>query len=255
MNRDPGELPESVDVASADFVFVGVVLSRAAATMDVVPLDEGTLVVGVTETISSPDDIGDIAGYEITVQLQGQTVEVQETYTFYADSWLFGDGLAVVCTRLDPYDPEAIEPLRMEAQPDPMAQVRQRTREADLVVSGRIVQVNEVRRGPDDPVTEHDPQWREAVIDVSSVEFSAADEDVDQVTIRFAGSLDADWAAAPKFSVSDTGVWLLGHTDAERAELERAEAGAPPDEYVVTRPGDAVAIENLDDVRELLQER
>jgi hypothetical protein len=72
------------------------------------------------------------------------------------------------------------------------------------------------------PVSEHDPKWREAVIDVSVVH--KGEPATKQVVVRFPSSTDVQWHRAPKFHTGDRGVWLLHSPEAPSI----ADAAAKP---------------------------
>jgi uncharacterized protein YceH (UPF0502 family) len=53
----------------AQFVFVGTVLQRGAATLDEVPMTRDTLIVHVDDILDSPHVLSGFIGKDITVQL------------------------------------------------------------------------------------------------------------------------------------------------------------------------------------------
>src|SRR5262249_47357229 len=67
---------------------------------------------------------------------------------------------------------------------------------------------------------EHDPKWREAVVDVGVVH--KGDQTTKQVVIRFPSSMDVQWYRAPKFHTGDRGVWMLQHAQGAAAPAEAA---------------------------------
>lgn len=237
------------------FVFIGEVLAQGAATLDAVPLDAGTLVVGVVETMVSPDAVGPLDGFEVTVQLQpDQSADVGETYLFSADGWLFGDGVAVVCRGIEAPTENAISATLSPIAEKPMSALRQRVAGAELIVAGRITQIKEVHRRQSDPITEHDPQWLEATVAVESIEGST-DRDGSspkRVKIRFASSNDANWSNAPKFAVGDRAIWLLG--DKQLGAEMRSLSGAPPGQFTVTEGSDCLQEDSLDQLRQIMKE-
>src|SRR5262249_22330598 len=82
--------------AQAKFVFQGTVRQVRATTMREVPVTDNTVVVRVERLIHASEALTDYAGQEITVQLAaGESVEEGQTYIFYTNGWIFGDGLAV----------------------------------------------------------------------------------------------------------------------------------------------------------------
>jgi hypothetical protein len=66
--------------------------------------------------------------------------------------------------------------------------------------------------GPGKParISEHDPFWREAVVEVQNVHKGTVGKK--QVVVRFPSSTDIRWHRAPKFEVGQEGVFSL-HPD------------------------------------------
>jgi hypothetical protein len=99
--------------------------------------------------------------------------------------------------------------------------------EADLVVTGRVKAV----RAPSEPspapksrslslqaaaapvaqrpqrISEHDPLWREAVVEVTGTEKGGATSK--EIVVRFPSSRDVRWYKAPKFEPGQEGMFLL----------------------------------------------
>jgi hypothetical protein len=118
--------------------------------------------------------------------------------------------------------------------------LRRRIDQAQAVVSG---QVTEVR--PYAPATakamaasgsaltagrisEHEPFWNEAVIDVSGVQKGPKQK---KVVVRFPTSTDVKWRKAPRFRKGQKGTWLLhsgSPTPAKSAAAMLKAAAAPP---------------------------
>jgi hypothetical protein len=83
---------------------------------------------------------------------------------------------------------------------------------ADVVVSGRVGQLRAVarraRRGAlTAPITEHDPQWHEAVVEVTAVRKGRRVPR--SIRVRFPASTDVAWARAPKLRAGQQGTFLL----------------------------------------------
>jgi hypothetical protein len=225
--------------AEAKFVFRGTVVQRGAATLDQVPLTRDTLVVRVDEIIEAPDVLRGFEHQDVTVQLTGGLrASVNESYVFYTNGWIYGAGLAVQAVGLTPATDVEVSKGRRAVDVSPERSIQQRADRAELVVTGRVTEVREPVR-PRAPITEHDPQWQQAVIAVESMpQAPGKARKPRQVVIRFAASRDVRWAEAPKFSVGVAGVWMLGDkADKEREKL-RAAAGAQRNEFVVVDPAD-----------------
>jgi len=238
----------------AQFVFRGTVQQRGASTLDQVELTRDTLIVTVQEILKSPEVLLGFEGRDITVQLPpGERVNTGEPYLFYTNGWIYGTGLAVRAIAVAPDSDVERRQTRVALETAPMRAVQERAQRAELVVSGRISEVRQVPRSPGTPITEHDPLWQQAVIAVDSVETAASGalKNAKQVVIRFAASPDVRWAAAPKFSVGESGMWMLG--DKKEGAALRAAAGADKNEFVVIEPEDYYPLELSGQVRSLLR--
>lgn len=69
-------------------------------------------------------------------------------------------------------------------------------------------------------ISEHDPIWHEAVVDVESVEKGQAPRK--QVVVRFPGSNDVRWRNHPKFKPGQQGVFLLSAPEAAGMRVAKA---------------------------------
>jgi hypothetical protein len=240
----------------AQFVFRGTVIQRGAATLDEVPLTRDTLIVRVDEILDGPPVLSGFSGQEITVQLErGLRAATGKTYVFYTNGWIYGSSLAVKCIGLTEETEADLRATRRAVEAAPERALRERASRAELVVTGRITEVREVPRQPGAPITEHDPEWRQAVIAVESVPHAGSGRarKPKQVTIRFAASPDVRWAKAPKFAVGDAGIWMLGEKQADK-ELKamRTAAGATASEFLVVEPEDFLPIQFAPRVQAIL---
>ncbi len=250
---------------TAQFVFRGTVTQRGAVTFDEVPMTRDSLIVRVDEILDGPPVLAGFAGAEITVQLsRGQKVNTGKSYVFYTNGWMYGAGLAVKCVAVKPDTDLDLRESRQAIETAPERALRERAGRAEMVVTGRVTEIREAPRLPKAPITEHDPEWRRAVIAVEEVpqeapagrkrsRARARGRGARQVVIRFAASPDVRWATAPKFSVGDAGVWFLGERTRSRdMEAVRAAAGAAADEYVVVDPEDFLPHEFAERVMTIL---
>jgi hypothetical protein len=216
---------------AAKFVFQGTVTRLKAATVKAVTDTDKTAVVHVDEIRRAPEALKGFLDHDITVQLSpGERVKAGQQAVFYTDGWMFGESLAVQSRG---HDPVKATRGRAAAHADPAQadpahafkehHIQERATEADLVVSGRVVAVGpagdappaSATRGLDAalahrPISEHDPFWTEAVVEVSQVHKGPAHK---HVVVRFPASTDVRWHRAPKFQVGQQGVFLL-HADA-----------------------------------------
>ena len=240
----------------AQFVFIGTIQRLRAGTMDDVPVGERTAIVRVDQIIHAPDVLAQYTGHDITVQIGGRR-RVQEGMqaTFYTSGWLFGDSIAV-----ESFDHEEVRKMAAAREAgDPVHRLRQketqaRFDDAPVVVSGRVTSVRmpadvvaatAVRaRGapqPIGPISEHDPDWRIAEIQVDEVHKGSVPNDT--VSVRFPSSQDVMWHDAPKFHPGEEGLFMLHRTtaDGKRASGARAAPAKDAGEFVVPHRADFIA--------------
>jgi hypothetical protein len=214
------------------------VLQRGTATLAEVPINERTIVARVDEIVHGPEILEDYTGQPITVQLGSrQNVTEGREYVFHTTGWIFGASLAVVCLSVSPAVAGAVQRAQAAISSRSARAVSARASRAELVVSGQVMQVRHVPRQPGAPITEHDPQWQEAVVRVHQVARGSRARQSQDVTVRFAASPDVRWAKAPKFAVGQEGVWMLGDKTKEGAAM-RAAASVPKNQYLVVEPED-----------------
>ncbi|HEX5758167.1 MAG TPA: hypothetical protein VF121_03140 [Thermoanaerobaculia bacterium] len=171
-----------------------------------------------------------------------------------------------------------------EAASEPAARLKaaaiaDRVASADVVVRGRVTAVRvaseerpaprtSTRRGVTaaateaprrKPITEHDPQWREAEIEVDEVEKGGTGKK--KVVVRFPGSDDVRWYKAPKFQPGQEGVFILQKAAGEpaaraatrrgRAVAAAAETAAGADTFTALDPDDFQPSERAPEIRAL----
>ena len=73
---------------------------------------------------------------------------------------------------------------------------------------------------PTGPITEHEPQWREAIIQVDEVLKGTHQEK--QVVVRFPGSTDVMWHGAPKFEPGQQGYFILHQAESKKSRTKAA---------------------------------
>ncbi len=182
----------------------------------------------------APDALADLAGQDVTVWLgEGEKVAKGERAVFYANPVQWGQSIAVRSLGHDAAErplsgrrgAAPVEPLKSAAE----QQLEEQVSNADLVVTGKVAQVRlpaeerpSMRRAAAaeaEPrrISEHDPMWREAVIEVQDVHKGGSAR---EVVVRFPKSNDVRWRTAPKFEAGQQGVFLL--------QKEALAPGEPP---------------------------
>src|SRR5689334_1221739 len=166
--------------ASAPFVFVGSVEQPGASSVADAPADQHTGIVRVERVVRAPEVVGLVPGAMVTVRSEDSPPQAGERALYFADSWIYGDGIAVTERAKQSIAAAGAETgteaaLPDEAQLDALAQapLEARAKEADLIVQGRVVGLeptNGAAPGKGAEITsEHDPQWWYAEIEVDNV--------------------------------------------------------------------------------------
>jgi hypothetical protein len=232
------------------FVFRGTVKKLRSATMKAVPVGDRTAVVHVEQVIEAPEAFAHYAGQDITVELAGRAkISAGDELIFHAHSWMFGDSVAVRSEAQERVTAKHAAALTQGGDPTENRQSRrleEHVNDADLVVSGQVSAVTippeiaeHVRAAderPPAPVSEHDPKWRQAVIQVN--ETHRGSHDSNQVTVLFPSSMDVRWYRAPKFQAGQKGLFVLHktkiRTEEHHALRALAEAAGTPEVEVYT---------------------
>ena len=89
--------------------------------------------------------------------------------------------------------------------------------EAAQTVKGAGVAASE--QPPSRPISEHDPKWREAVVQIDDVHKGVHKQK--QVVVRFPASTDVMWYGAPKFHPGQQGFFTLHKTEAGKPKTRR----------------------------------
>lgn len=244
----PGKTTASKMTEDAKFLFKGTVEKLDASNLAQVPKNEPTAIVHVDEILQAPPVLAKTLGRQITVKLaKGTKPKVGEQVLFHANGWLFGDTVAVESVKQE--KPPLTKTMLAEraAASDPARnladrELQNRVADADLVVEGEVASIHLPQnqsvlaaRTPNSakPVSEHDPKWREAVINVGAVH--RGDPETKQVVVRFPSSTDVQWHRAPKFRAGDRGVWLL-HSSKETLAAGKPAKQTGTSEFAMAAP-------------------
>lgn len=258
-----GQLPAQAARArflqQSDIVFTGTVVQAGASALKTLPPSPNTVLVTVNEILERPKSVGLAPGDTVTVQVRDAApFRTGVQATFYTQGWIFAESIAVrevghemVAAAAAPkVQQESVLQLRQQAQEE---QLRARIAAADRVLVGRVVSTQPATmaafQAVRPPITEHDPDWQEAVI---AVEATLKGELTERVVVRFPRSMDVAWYGAPRFSEGQEGTFILQVdevTGTPRAML----AGAPVTSFTALDQLDVLSKADSARVRALLR--
>ncbi len=251
-------------VQQSSIIFAGTVSQLGATSFADVPKSAQTIVVRVESVLKKPAAVSLKKGDNVTVEVKdpGAFRPGMEA-TFYTDGWIFGSGVAVkeLSHAMRPSGGKrggagAEEKVLGQIEEQISDQeLEQRLASADFVV---IAKVTDVRpwTAPDvasvpHRITEHDPDWHDAVIQIESV-LKGPKPKKHKLVVRFPQCNDVAWAHAPKFEKHQEGIFFLKKDEVSGAPIALLE-GTEVNAYTCLRPGDWLPKNDQGRVRSLLK--
>jgi hypothetical protein len=242
---EPNPKVSSALVEESGFIFQGTIKELNSVTMRGVPATEKTIVVEVTKVIRAPDAVGIVPHQVITVMLQKPAkLRRGEEFIFFTNGWLYGESIAVLelgRMKIVKNNILLFDKINDEVDKLPDRRLQNRIDSAILIVVGKVISAKEAESSGPMRLTEHDPQWWKALIEIESVEKGTYKEKT--LLIAFPNSMDVVWYKAPKFKVEQEGIWILRKDDIK--EVEEAM-------YTALEPLDFHPKNNLDRIRQLI---
>lgn len=248
-----GQEVDSALMKQSSVVFVGTVLQRGAVSFEAVQRSEQTAIVRVVGVLEKPRSVTLTEGDTITLMLRNASAPGEGVRAiFYAEGWVVGKGVAlkeVGHTLLsDETTTEQITKSLLETKRQLQDEaLRSRIAAASIVAHGKVVSLRRAEAARR-IITEHDPEWQEAVIEVrTAIKGTSARE---QVVVRFPGSMDVAFYRMPKLKVGDERVILAVRdtlSGLPRAMLQ----GKATEAYLVEMPTDVLPKEELERVQRL----
>jgi len=219
-------LPQGPDKQTAlakqsSIVFSGTVSQLGATSFADVPKSAQTIVVRVDTVLKKPSAVSLKRGDNVTVEVKDPSGFQEGTHaTFFTDGWIFGSGVAVKelgheirpsggkATKAPTTDEKAYGQTQAQINDQ---ELRDRLNSADFVVIGRVKDVHRwtvPKSATPYRVTEHDPDWHEAVLEIKSV-LKGGKVKGNKMIVRFPGRNDVAWAQSPKFEKNQRGIFCL----------------------------------------------
>src|SRR5215472_7857627 len=261
-------VPQATDKAAiaskSSIIFSGTVSQLGATSFADVPKSAQTIIVKVDSVEKKPAAVSLKKGDSVTVEVKDPSSFQEGTrVTFYTDGWIFGAGVAV--KELGHETGAAAEPAPMTTASKPAGQgkneisdqeLMERMKASDFVVVGRVTDVRKwnapkAKYGAPSRVTEHDPDWHEAVVEVQSV-LKGGKVKGNKVIVRFPNRNDVAWVSSPKFAKDQRGIFCLNR-DKSTGVPSTKMGGQQVNVYTCLGHGDALPISDEARVRALLK--
>ena len=247
----------------SSIVFAGTVSQLGATSFAGVPKSAQTVVVRVDSVLKKPSAVSLKKGDNITVELKDPSAFQQGTQaTFYTEGWIFGSGVAVKelgheippsggATSAAPGAGEKAYPQAQEQISD--QELQDRLNKADFVVVGRVTDVHRWNppKSATTRISEHDPDWHEAVVEVQSV-LKGGQVKGNKVVVRFPGRNDVAWVHSPKFEKNQQGIFCLNKDQTSGVYSEKV-GGRQVPVYTCLGHGDSLPMSDGPRVRALLK--
>jgi|SRR5215469_16866161 len=249
-------------MGKSSIVFSGTVSQLAAASFADVPKSPQTIVVRVDAVLKKPVAVSLKKGDSVTVEAKDASAFQEGTRaTFYTEGWIFGSGVAVkeLGHVLGEAAPTSTAEGSAHGQGEEQLsdqQLMDRMNSSDFVVVGRVTDVRKwivpkTKSGSPLHVTEHDPDWHEAVVEVQSV-LKGGKVKGNRVVVRFPNRDDVAWTHSPRFTKNQRGIFCLNRDKATGVPMTKL---GSKDVYVYTclGHGDALPLSEEARVRALLK--
>src|SRR5215472_7069853 len=246
--------------AKSSITFVGTVSQLAATSFADVPKSVQTIVVRVDSVVKKPAAVSLKKGDSVTVEVKDASAFQEGTQAiFYTDGWIFGSGIAVkeLGHELDTAGAAAGAEAKGHGQaPDQLSdqELRDRMNASDFVIVGRVTDVRrwnagKPKYGAPSRVTEHDPDWQEAVVEIQSV-LKGGKVKGNKVVVRFPSRNDVAWVHSPKFTKNQKGIFCLNRD--QTTGVPTTKTGGKQ-AYTCLEHGDALPLSEEARVRALLK--
>ena len=254
---------QAAPVKQSSIVFAGTVSQLGATSFAGVPKSAQTIVVRVDSVLKKPSAVSLKKGDNVTVELKDSSAFQQGTQaTFYTEGWIFGAGVAVkeLAHEFKPNSAEAPKPADVDDKAHQQTQeqigdpeLQDRLKLADFVVIGRVTDVHRwtAPKSATTRVSEHDPDWHEAVIEVQSV-LKGTQVKGNKVVVRFPGRNDVAWVHSPKFAKNQQGIFCLNRDQASGVPTAMV-GGHQVTVYTCLGHGDSLPMSDAPRVRSLLK--
>jgi hypothetical protein len=242
----------------SSIIFAGTVSQLAATSFADVPKSAQTIVVRADAILKKPAAVSLKKGDSVTVEVKDPAAFQPGTQaTFYTDGWIFGSGVAVkeLGHEIGPASGGTSSAAGANASGQEISdeELRNRLNAADFVVIGRVTDVHRwaaPKYSKTSRVTEHDPDWHEAVVEIQSV-LKGGQIKGKKIVVRFPGRNDVAWVRSPKFEKNQQGIFCLNKDQITGAPRSKV-GGRQVNVYTCLGHGDSLPMTDAPRVRAFL---
>lgn len=235
-------------------IFVGTVLELGAVSFHAVPVSNRTATVRVDHVLLKPEGMGLRVDDTVTVELKDRSAPKPGSQaTFATVAWISGKGLALreighdlVAAAFTVTSIQATRELIEEAK------LSARVNAADVVIKGKVTSIRVAATNSTQtyqPISEHSPNWQEAIIQVDEGLKGMASNT--QVVVRFPNSMDVHYFGVPRFTVGQDGIFLLS-IDESSGLPQAMLAGSQVSSYLAPTAGDVLPPTRISAIRTVL---
>lgn len=245
----------------SSIVFSGTVTQLGAASFAEVPKSTQTIVVHVDAVLKKPAAVSLKIGSNVTVEVKDPSAfQEGARATFYTDGWIFGSGVAVrelgheAIAAGEANAPAAGKSAVGKAQEEAAKEeLKQRIAAADFVVVARVTEIRKwnVPKSGQYRVTEHDPDWHDAVIQIEST-LKGPKLKKNKLVVRYPQCNDVAWVHAPKFEKNQHGIFFLMKDEVSGKPTASLD-GKSVTAYTCLAPGDWLPMSEEARVRALVK--
>lgn len=207
-------------ISDAPFVFKGKISSLNSTLTNEQDV-KSSGIVQVTELIEVPAGLKGLALKQVSVRfLNIGRVKEGEQYLFFTDPYYFGQEVGVEEKYLVPASDSLyrsnIRLLIASAKNEKENRdLKQLVAGANMIFEGKVVRIRDIPYA-NKGMSEHDPMWKEAEIQVTDDVKNAGDR---TVKVVFASSKDVMFYGAPKPKLGETGLFVLNPPDEKNVQL------------------------------------
>lgn len=206
-------------IKQSSFVFSGTVTGMEASSVKGITPAQNTVTIEADSVYLKPDAITLPDSRVITVLARSpESYEEGLDVTVYSNIKQVGNQEMAVTEVGHERTKDTPDFKNLKRERDNLL-LRDHIRNADIVVVGQVKNVRSVESGG--KRSEHDPQWRDAVIGLDDIYKGM--KDGKQIVARFPASRDVSWYDVPKLDQGQSAVLILRRAEQRTVKVDREE--------------------------------